>query len=35
MEYVDILHDKPHSESFEEKIKKVQYNVELLVTGAI
>ena len=34
-DYVGIIYDKPLSESFKRKIKMVQYNASLIITGAI
>ena len=33
--YADIIYDKPLNESFKKKIELVQYNVVLIITGAI
>ena len=32
--YADIIYDKPHKDSFIEKIEKVQCNACLVITGA-
>ena len=34
LDYVDIIYDKPHKGSFKRKIKRVQYNACLVITGA-
>ena len=33
--YADIIYDKPLNESFKKKAELVQYNVVLIITGAI
>ena len=35
LDYEDIIYDKPLDESFKKKIESVQYNAELIITGAI
>ena len=35
LDYGDIIYDKPHKGSFIEKMKRVQYNACLLITGAL
>ena len=34
LDYADIIYDKPHKDSFIEKIERVQYNACLVITGA-
>ena len=34
-DYVGIIYDKPLNESFKRKIRMVQYNASLVITGAI
>ena len=33
--YADIIHDKPFTESFKRKIEMVHYKAALVITGAI
>ena len=35
LDYGDILYDKPRSENFQNKLKKVQYRTCRAITGAI
>ena len=35
LDYADIIYDKPLTESFKDKLKMVQYNAALVITGAI
>ena len=35
LDYVDIIYDKPDSESFKDWFEKVQYNAALAITGSI
>ena len=35
LNYADIIYDKPLNESFKKKIESAQYNVALIITGAI
>ena len=35
LEYADIIYDKPHTESFKDKLETVQYNAAVVITGAI
>ena len=35
LDYCDIIYDQPNSESFCNKIERVQYNAALAITGAI
>ena len=34
LDYGDIIYDKPHKDSFIEKIERVRYNACLVITGA-
>ena len=34
LDYADIIHDKPLTECFKEKLEVVQYNAALVITGA-
>ena len=34
LDYADIIYDKPHKDSFIEKIERVQYHACLVITGA-
>ena len=34
LDYVDIIYDKPLTESFKDKLEMVQYNAALVITGA-
>ena len=34
LNYTDIIYDKPHKDSFIEKLERVQYNACLVITGA-
>ena len=33
--YADIIHDEGYNSSFHDKLKSVQYNAYLAITGAI
>ena len=35
LHYRDIIYDKPHNESFKNKIENIQYEVYIAITGAI
>ena len=35
LDYGDIIYDKPFNNSFQNKIKSIQYNACLAITGAI
>ena len=35
LDYGDIIHDQPQNESFCNKLKSLQYNTALTITGAI
>ena len=35
LEYADVIYDQPSNNSFSDKIKSVQYNAALAITGAI
>ena len=35
LDYVDIIYDKSLTESFKDKLEMVQYNAELVITGAV
>ena len=35
MDYGDIIYDKPHNESFKNKIGNIQYKACIAITGAI
>ena len=35
LDYADIIYDKSLTESFKDKLEMVQYNAELVITGAV
>ena len=35
LDYCDVIYDQPNNESFSSKIKRIQYNSALVITGAI
>ena len=35
LDYGDIIYDKPHNESFENKTENIQYKPSITITGAI
>ena len=35
LDYANIIYDKPLTESFKDKLEKVQYSAALVITGAI
>ena len=35
LDYGDVIYDQPENESFSSKIETVQYNVLLVITGAV
>ena len=35
LDYRDVTYDKPHNESFKNKIENIQYEVYIAITGAI
>ena len=34
LDYCDVIYDQPNNESFSSKIKRIQYNAALAITGA-
>ena len=35
LDYGDVIYDQPENESFSSKTDPVQYNVSLVITGAV